>query len=79
MNKWVKLSELPNHFWAECFVSIYDGKQIFTEINWVKKTTKEVFWHSDSEKEWFEFRSDRAVKVLVYPVEYPEVAEDSFK
>lgn len=78
MNKWIKPSELPNHFWAECFVSTYDGEQIFTEINYVRKVTGGVFWYSTTEQEWFEFRSDSSIKILVCPVEYPEVTEEDF-
>lgn len=42
-NKWIKPSELPEGFWAECFVSTYDGLDIFTELNYVKKVNGVAF------------------------------------
>ena len=77
MNKWIKPTKLPNDFWAECFVSIYDELGIFTELNYVKKVNGVTFWFSSTEQEWFSFRNDIEVRVMV--VEYPKITEEDFK
>ena len=65
VNSWVKPTSLPDDFWAECFVSVYDedGIGIFTEINCVKKVNNNAVWYSDTEREWFSFREDIQVRV----------------
>lgn len=75
--QWIKVDELPEDFWQECFVSIYDGISIFTEINYIKKVGKNVFWYSETEREWFSFRNDIGVRVMV--IGYPKVTEEDFK
>ena len=75
--KWIKPAELPNHFWEECFVSIYDGVGIFTEIQYVKKVGKNAFWYAETEREWFSFRNDIEARVMV--IGYPKITEEDFK
>lgn len=77
MNNWLKLSELHKGFWEQCFVSIYDGVDIFTEINYVKKVENTPFWYSETEREWFSFRSDIDARVLV--IQYPKITQEDFK
>ena len=78
MNKWIKPNELPEGFWAECFVAINDGTgQLFVEINDVKRMYTTPRWYSSTEQEWFEFRDD--IPVLVVPVEYPKITLDEFQ
>lgn len=74
---WIKPTDLPDGFWEECFVSIYDGVDIFTEINYVKKVETNTFWFSETEHEWFSFRNDIEVRVMV--LEYPKITEEDFK
>ncbi len=77
MNKWIKPSELPNDFWAECFVSVYEELGIFTELNYIKKVNNVAFWYSSTEQEWFRLRDDTQVRVIA--VEYPTITEEDFK
>lgn len=78
MNTWIKPNELPEVFWAECFVAINDGAgQIFIEINDVKRMYEIPRWYSLTEQEWFDFRDDIQVRVMV--VEYPEITMDELQ
>lgn len=71
--KWIKPAELPEGFWAECFVAINDGAgQIFVEINDVRRMYEIPRWFSLTEQEWFSFRDDCAVRVM--PIEYPQIS-----
>lgn len=76
-NKWIKPDDLHDGFWEECFVSVYDEAGIFTEINYVKKVGSNAFWYSTTEREWFSFRNDIQIRVMV--IGYPKVAEEDFK
>ncbi len=78
MNTWIKPNELPEGFWAECFVAINDGAgQIFIEIKDVKRMYEIPRWYSLTEQEWFDFRDDIQVRVMV--VEYPEIPMDELQ
>lgn len=80
MNKWIKLSNLPNDFWGDAFVAWKDNltQDIgdFDRIVTIKKTSK-VEWYSEILCEWFEFRGEH--EYLVMPIEYPKVTEEDFK
>jgi Fe2+ or Zn2+ uptake regulation protein len=77
MNNWIKPTDLPNDFWSECFVSVYDELGIFTELNYVKRVNNVSFWYSSTEQEWFRFRDD--IQARVMEVEYPKITEEDFK
>lgn len=77
MNNWIKPTELPNDFWQECFVSIYDGVDILTEINWVKVVNDKAFWYSETQLEWFSFRPD--IEARIFVIEYPKITQEYFK
>lgn len=78
MNNWIKPSELPDGFWGECFVSIFNDGEIFTEINYVKKDSIGVYWFLDEEKEWLAFNKDESYLRLV-PIIYPTITQEDFK
>ena len=74
---WLKPTELPNDFWGECFVSIYNDGEIFTEINHVKKDSIGVYWFLDEEKEWLAFNKDESCLCLM-PINYPKISVEDF-
>lgn len=79
--KWIKLTELPEDFWGECFVgwkSNYNTFHTDTSIVMVRKFEDIcVKWYCESLKEWFDFRSDLEYRVMI--IKFPSVSEVDFK
>lgn len=80
-SKWIKLEDLPEGFWEECFVA-YRNKQcgsigVFHSIVSVKKIKGELQWYGNSMQEWLDLRE--GFEYLVISIEYPEISQEDFK
>lgn len=80
MNGWIKLDNLPDYFWGECFIGYHtlENPIVHEDVGMVKKGADGVVkWHSRILNDWFEFRND--VEYLVMPLKYPQITKEDFK
>ena len=81
MSNWIKLEQLPEDFWGECFAgykNTYD-QTFYTchSIIMVRKFENvSVKWYCNTLKEWFDFRSDLEHRVMI--VKFPTLSEEDF-
>lgn len=75
VSKWLKLSDLPNDFWGECFVGTKDG---VVDIKTVKILDGAYpVWYSEHLTRWFEFNSKVSFRIM--PIEMPKITKEDFK
>lgn len=76
MNKWIKLSDLPNDFWGDVWLAESNDLEVTMSTVRIQDGAYPV-WYSQSLTRWFKFRTD--LQYLVMLIEYPEVTEEDFK
>lgn len=75
MTNWLRLSDLPNDFWGECFIGTKDGT---VDIKSVKILDGAYpVWYSEHLTRWFEFNSKVTFRIM--PIELPKITKGDFK
>ena len=76
MNKWLKLTELPDEFWGDVWLAESDSLEVTMATVRIQDGAYPV-WYSQSLTRWFKFRTD--LQYIVMSIEYPKVTKEDFK
>jgi len=82
MSHWIKLEQLPEDFWGECFAGYKNNynQTLYTcsSIVMIRKFEDGcVKWYCNTLKEWFDFRGDLEHRIMI--VKFPTLSDEDFK